>query len=351
MADPALLPDPTCLHLLQLESCGKLITATVITRAQSARCPLCEWPSDKVHSRYVRVVADLPWAGYAVRLKLHTRRFFCTNPDCQRKIFTERLPGVVAPYAHKTLRLASVLTVIAFALGGEAGRRLGQEIGLLTSPDTFLRLIHTAPEEPHPTPRVLGVDDFSFLRARKFGTILIDLEKRTPVELLPDREAGTLAAWLREHPGVELISRDRGGAYAEGARLGAPQARQAADRFHLLVNLSETLEPFFLNKRTALKEAAHDTAGPAPRQLEPRPARLSQKGTTKNQEAKSEALHQQRVERYHQVHELRSQHTRVTDIASQLGMASRTVEHYLKMTEPPERRGYGSCTAKGVQRK
>lgn len=338
MAESTLLPDPTCLHLLQLESSGKLITATVTTTTKEACCPLCGSRSEKVHSHYQRVLADLPWMSCAVRLKLHTRRFFCTNTDCQRKIFTERLSGVVAPYAHKTLRLAEVLTVIAFALGGEAGRRLGQEIGLLTSPDTFLRLIHTAAEEPHPTPRILGVDDFSFLRARKFGTILIDLEKHVPIEILPDREAETLAAWLKEHPGVELISRDRGGAYADGARQGAPQARQVADRFHLLVNLSETLEAFFLNKRTALKEAAHDPVSPSPVQTESRPPRLSQKGKTKKQEAKSEALHQQRVERYEKVHELWGKGATPPGIADQLNMPCRTVYHYLKMTEPPERR-------------
>lgn len=338
MADPTLLPDPTCLHLLQLEAEGKVIIATMKTTAEVARCPLCDARSEKVHSRYVRVLADLPWMSCTMRLRLHTRRFFCTNLECQRTIFTERLPNVVAPYARRTLRLASVLTVIAFAVGGEAGRRLAQELGLTTSPDTLLRLIHAAPEEVRPTPRVLGVDDFSFLRARKFGTILIDLEKRIPVEILPDREAETLAAWLTSHLGVELISRDRGGAYAEGARIGAPQARQIADRFHLLCNLSETLEAFFLNQRTALKDAAHDPAGPTPVQAEPRPASLRRvAGTTKKQEAKSEALHRERVERYHQVHELRSQHQRVTDIASQLGMATRTVEHYLKMDHPPER--------------
>lgn len=161
MANPTLLPNPSCLHLLHLESCGKLIIATVTTKAQTARCPLCARLSDKVHSRYVRILADLPWMSCAMRLILRTQRFFCTNPDCQRHIFTERLPGIVAPYAHKTLRLAEVLTLIGFALGGEAGSRLGKEMGLLTSPDTLLRLIRRAPEEQHPTPRVLGVDDFS----------------------------------------------------------------------------------------------------------------------------------------------------------------------------------------------
>ena len=112
-----------------------------------------------------------------MQLHLHTRRFFCLNPECQRKIFTERLPNEVIPYAHRTLRLTDVFTLIGFALGGEADKRLVQGMGLTTSPDTLLRLIHANPELPFVTPRVLGVDDWSFRRGRKFGTILLKLSK------------------------------------------------------------------------------------------------------------------------------------------------------------------------------
>ncbi len=226
MVDSTLLPDPTCLHLCQLEAEGRVITATVKTSTPEAWCPLCSSRSEKVHSHYLRMLADLPWMGCAVQLHVHTRRFFCLNPECPRKIFTERLPNVVAPYAHRTLRLTDVFTLIGFALGGEAGKRLVQGMGLTTSPDTLLRLIHAAPETSFTTPRVLGVDDWSFRRGRKFGTILIDLEKRLPIELLLDREAATLATWLQAHPGVEIVSRDRGGAYAEGIKSGTPQAQQ-----------------------------------------------------------------------------------------------------------------------------
>src|SRR6266487_6267784 len=208
MAKPTLLPDPTCLHLKLLDASEATITAVVTTTSEESECPLCHGRSARIHSRYERAVADLPWMGCAVRLELHTRRFFCLNLACQRQIFTERLPSVVAPCARRTTRLTDVFTLIGFALGGEAGKRLVAGMGLTTSPYTLLRLIRAQPETHHRTPRVLGVDDFSFLRARTFGTILIDLEKRIPVDLLPDREAETLKKWLIAHPGVEIISRD-----------------------------------------------------------------------------------------------------------------------------------------------
>ena len=228
MAKPTLLPDPTCLYLKLLDASDTQITVVVVTTSPEADCPLCQCGSARVHSRYVRQVADLPWMGCTVRLELHVRRFCCSNQECARQIFTERLPTVVAPYARRTTRLTDVFTLIGFALGGEAGRRLVAGMGLSSSPDTLLRLIHAAQEPIHATPRVLGVDDFSFRRRVSFGTILIDLEKRIPVDLLPDREAETFARWLTDHPGVEIVSRDRGGDYARVSKTGSASCQ--ADR-------------------------------------------------------------------------------------------------------------------------
>jgi hypothetical protein len=183
MAKPTLLPDPTCLHLQLLDGSSTTITAVVTTTSEEAECPLCHRRSARIHSRYVREVADLPWMNCAVRLQLHVRRFFCSHSECARRIFTERLPTVVAPYARRTTRLADVFTLIGFALGGEAGSRLVEGMGLSTSPDTLLRLIRSQSEEQAPTPRVLGVDDFSFCKRKTYGTILIDLERRVPIDL------------------------------------------------------------------------------------------------------------------------------------------------------------------------
>lgn len=336
MAKPTLLPDPDCLHLKLLDASDTAITAVVTTCSPEAECPLCHRGSERIHSRYMRTVADLPWMGCAVHLELHVRRFFCFNPECARQIFTERLPTVVAPYARRTTRLTNIFTLIGFALGGEAGKRLVTGMGLSTSPDTLIQLIRTQPESQMPTPRVLGVDDFSFCKRKSYGTILIDLEKRVPVDLLPDRESETLAKWLREHPGVEIVSRDRAGPYAEGIRQGAPSAQQVADRWHLLANLSEAMKGFFLGKQAQLKALVQkpikDLSEEETKALAP-----WQTSMRKHLEAKSLQLHQERITRYEQIRDLFAKKVDVTTIARQVGVSRQCVYEYLRMQQSPER--------------
>lgn len=339
MTSPApspLIPDPTCLHLVHLEASSSTITVVVRTTAPRGCCPVCQSLSEHVHSRYVRRIADLPWMGWEVQLELHTRRFFCLNLACPRQIFTERVPSVVAPYARRTTRLTELFTLIGFALGGEAGARLSAGMSLPTSPDTFLHLIRAHSEQPTPVPRVIGVDDFSFCKRKSYGTIIIDLEKRVPVDLLPDRESETLAQWLREHPGVQIVSRDRAGPYAEGIKQGAPQAQQVADRWHLLANLSEAMKGFFRTKQTHL-EALVRTLSPGLSEEEAHQQELWQTSMRPYLEARSLYLHQERVARYEQIHDLAAKKVEVSSIARQVGVSRQCVYEYLRMQRPPDR--------------
>ena len=235
---------------MRLEACEVDDTTAQITlRVQStqtnAPCPLCATPARRIHSAYGRTLADLPWAQYRVCLQLRVRKWFCRNRACHRRIFTERLPTIAAPWARRTLRLAQRLVALGRALGGKAGVQLGHAWDVVVSRNTLLRVLRQQPALSFPTPRVLGVDDFALRKRHTYGTILVDLERRQPVALLPDRTGETVAQWLQDHRGVEVIARDRSSAYAEGARQGASAAIQVADRFHVLQNLREALDHVF----------------------------------------------------------------------------------------------------------
>jgi transposase len=234
------------------------ITLVMLAVRRAAPCPGCAQPSSHIHSYYERRLADLPWNGVPVRIRLRTRRFFCDVEDCPHRIFTERLPETTETYARRTFHMEQALRWLGLALGGEAGARTAQRLGLVVSGDTVLRHLRRMSRTQKLTPvspRVLGMDDWAWRKGQRYGTILCDLERRRVVDLLPDRQSNTVAEWLREHAPPEVISRDRVGAYAEAARHGAPQAVQVADRFHLLRNLREALEHVLARHTAAIEEA------------------------------------------------------------------------------------------------
>jgi transposase len=247
-----LLPDtiaieavyPTTTHL----------TVQVRCILKSAACPLCQHSSERIHGSYGRSVADVPCGGRKVTLALTVRKFVCGTPECPRQIFTERLPTLVQSYARMTNRLSEALQTLGFATCGELGERLAPKLGMCASGPTLLRCMRAVCVPPPKSVRILGIDDWSWKKGSTYGTILVDLELRKPVEILPDRSTETTDAWLRGHPEVEIVSRERGGEYAAAARKGAPQAQQIADRFHLLKNLRERLKELMDRKQSCLPE-------------------------------------------------------------------------------------------------
>jgi transposase len=234
------LPQGMLVDQIQITETGLAIT--VIATHPASCCPLCSEVSSSLHSHYQRTLSDVPCGGRKVRLCLTVRRFYCHNTLCERKVFTERMPQFVEPWARMTIRLCEALQSIGLATCGKGGTRLAARLGMQTSRNTILRRIM---ELPDPTTRsvvFLGIDDFSFRRGYRFGTILVNLESHRVVDLLPDRQAETAAQWMRQQPDVAVVSRDRGSEYASAAREGAPQAIQCADRFHVVKNLTEAVQ-------------------------------------------------------------------------------------------------------------
>ena len=255
---------------LRIDQCtitAAALVLEVISTQLVCCCPVCGQPSDQIHSRYRRVVADVPCGNRPVRLHLEVRKFFCRNTSCLQKIFTERLPELLQPSARMTNRLRAALQALGLATGGEVSARLAPKLGMQATPTTFLRCLRVVVSSPPPKVRVLGLDDWAYKRGNTYGTILVDLERHQVIDLLPDRSGDSVKAWLQGHPEIEVISRDRASSYADAARQGAPQATQVADRFHLSKNVREKLKDLLDRKRTYLPFVEERTVQSAPAML------------------------------------------------------------------------------------
>ncbi|MFE0530449.1 ISL3 family transposase [Micromonospora parva] len=279
-----------------------------------AACGICGTWSTALHGSYVRRLADVRLGGHEVLVALTVRRFTCVDVGCRRRTFVEQVPGLTRRYARHTVLAAGDLQALAVALGGRPGSRLAHRLAVSVSRMTLIRMIRGMPDPPPVTPTVLGVDDFVRRRGHRYATVLLDMHTRRPIDVLPDRTADTLAGWLREHPGVQIICSDRGGSYADGARKGAPDAVQVADRWHLLKNFSDTIEKVVRGHRRCLREHTDQVSAlSAPVTTEP--------GTTGRRAANTR-------QRHAAVHALRAEGLSISATARRLDMNVRTARKY-----------------------
>ncbi|MCC7164729.1 MAG: ISL3 family transposase [Anaerolineae bacterium] len=299
--------------------------------SRAATCPLCKHKSDRIHSYYQRTLKDLPMADHTVQLHLTVQRFRCFNPTCSRKTFVESLGSLALKHAQRTQRFTSAGTALGMALGGEAGQRAADKLHLPASPDTLLRMIRQVPLAAEGKSfRVVGIDDWAFRRSTSYGTLIVDLEQHRPIELLSDRTAETVAAWLKQHPDIEFVTRDRSTEYIRGIALGAPQAQQVADRWHLLKNMTELLERLLANLRSELSRFLAQFSNPQ----EPVVRRIEKR--SKNERNLRAARRAKRIARYEQVRALYARGVKIKRIAQQLQMSRMTVRQFAKAETYPE---------------
>jgi transposase len=319
-----LLPENVSLTTQQVVV-DETLSVSLRSALPTAVCPSCGHTSQRVHSRYQRRPSDLPVSGRPVRLTIEVRRFFCDHVGCPRKTFAEQMPSLVRPHAQRTQRLQLALQELGLALGGEAGARWGSRWGLPSSPDSLLRLVRQAQPPAQKAATIVGIDDWAYKRRLRYGTMICDLETRTPLDLLPDRSVQTVCTWFEQHPEVEIISRDRWSEYATAAQKGAPQALQVADRWHLLNNLVEQLTHLLARQRSQVRQKT---------------ATVLQD----NSQAVSAPV-AQRQDQYSQIQALHQFGLAPAHIARRVGLSERTVYRWLAQQAAPHGRHHARQTS------
>ncbi|HEY4386773.1 MAG TPA: ISL3 family transposase [Ktedonobacteraceae bacterium] len=319
-----LLPDG--LKITSVSETPEAVLVRVTSYRTTSCCPLCSTLSSAIHSYYRRRPLDLPCAGRPIRLLLTVKKFFCRNASCQRKIFTERLPELIEASSRLTKRLRSTIQEIGFATGGKGGERLSSRLGIRISDTTLLWSLSLVPLPPIGKVTAIGIDDWSYRRGKRYGSIIVDLRTHKIIDLLPERSVESVIAWLEAHPEVEVVSRDRGGTYVDGVTQGAPLAIQVCDRWHLLKNLGEAVEAFLIRAHIRLPEKH------VPQPTQERP--LTTYSATLAQQGRTQARLLRKWKHYERIQELHADGMSLRKIGEELGLARNTVRKYFR--QPPE---------------
>jgi transposase len=310
------------------------ITLTLRTTSPTASCPSCGTASSRIQSRYTRTLHDLPAAGHPICLMLHVRRFFCKKSTCAQKIFVERLPELCHPHAQRTKRLQKALCELGLKEGGQAGADTGSELGFSGSRDTILRLLHQSQRPALQESHVIGLDDWAWKRRQRYGTLICDLERGVPIDVLPDRTVETVSAWLKEHPTIDTVSRDGSSEYASAIKKGAPQAREVSDRWHVVKNLAGCVSVLLASCLAQLRRAEVVAAASVEPVEQPSGEPASYQRTRAERRA-HQARQAERQARYEQITALHNQGMKSAEIAAVVGMAERTVRHWLSRGDIP----------------
>lgn len=300
----------------------------VESTATQATCPKCHEKSTEIHSTYKRYPTDLAWAEWAVILHLQVKRFFCRNDRCSKRTFAEQFPGLLTRYARHTNRVRERQQRIGVEVCARAAERLLALDRIGISDTTINRVIRMFPDVAEKSIRILGVDDWAKRKGQNYGTILVDLERGQTVDLLADRTADTLVQWLKKHPGIEIVSRDRSMTYADAIDRGAPEAVQVADRWHLLKNLTDTVFKVLQQEYATIKVRLAKLHEPANSQV----SQLENK-RTENSMGLTPA-EQRRQNRIDTVENLYGLGWTQMGIAQHLGIHPKTVRRYLRLPAP-----------------
>lgn len=345
---PAGMPFSDC----SVSSSGGTLTIQASSAQHASICPVCGFLSDRRHSKYIRAVIDLPASGYQVKVFILSGKYFCDNALCYRKIFTERFSEEINPYCRRFNRCRELLSNLALELGGNKGAAISRLSSLPVSASTILRIIkrQNLPQVKLSS-GIIGIDDWAFKKGNTYGTIIVDLHQNKVIDLLPDREATTVCQWLKEHPEVEVISRDRGGPYSKGAQEGAPQAIQVADRFHLLMNLGDAAKRMFQSMGKNLRElfTLYNNVNPSTEptlEIDELKSKSEDPAVTPARDINTNEENQYR---FCKVKELFSQGYNIRAISRSLHIARNTIKKYIRMDFLPKKTGSRSTNFESFQ--